>query len=59
MEHKEIDVNTRNSGCATSHRFKWSPLSLNEIFRIAQQIRDGDGRKGVKDGERCVLQYII
>ena len=35
-----------DEGCATSHRFKWGPFSPNEVGRIAQHFRKGEGRKG-------------
>ena len=38
-------------GCATSHRLKWGSLPPNEVGRIAQHVRKGEGRKnGVKSG---------
>ena len=32
-------------GLSTSHRLKWGPFPTNEVGRIAQHIRKGDGRK--------------
>ena len=32
-------------GCATSHRLKWGPFPPNEVGRIAQHVRKGEGRK--------------
>ena len=31
--------------CATCHRFKWDPLPPNEVGRIVQYVRNGEGRK--------------
>ena len=30
-------------GCATSHRLKWCPFPPNEVGRIAQHVRRGEG----------------
>ena len=32
-------------GCTTSHRLKWGPFNPNEVSRIAQHVRKGEGRK--------------
>ena len=32
-------------GCATSHRLKWGPFPPNEVGRIEQHVRKGEGRK--------------
>ena len=32
-------------GLWTSHRLKWGPLPPNEVGRIAQQVRKGEGRR--------------
>ena len=43
-----------DEGCATSHRLKWGPLHPNEVDRIAQHVRKGEGRKeekGIKGPE--------
>jgi hypothetical protein len=37
-------------GCATSHRLKWDTFPPNEVGRIAQHVRNGEGRKKGKDG---------
>ena len=37
-------------GHATSHRLKWGPFPPNEVGRIVQHIRKGEGRKEGKDG---------
>ena len=34
-----------DEGCATSQRYKWGPLLINEVGRIAQYIRNGKKRK--------------
>ena len=31
-------------GCANSHRLKWGPFPPNEVGRIAQHVRKGEGR---------------
>ena len=33
-------------GCATSHRLKWRPFPPNEVGRIAQHVRKGEGKDG-------------
>ena len=37
-------------GCAISHRLKWGPFPPNEVGRIAQHVRKGEGRKEGLDG---------
>ena len=39
-------------GCATIHCFKWGSFPPNEVGRIAQHTRKGEGKKEGKDGER-------
>ena len=43
-------------GCATSHHLKWGPLPANEVGRIVQHVRKGEGWKGGKGGveRKCV-----
>ena len=36
--------------CSTSHRLKWGPFPPNEVGRIAQHVRKGEGKKEGKDG---------
>ena len=47
---------TVDEGCATSHRLKWDLLSTNEVGRIAQHVKKGEGRKVRKDG---VINTIV
>ena len=46
-------------GCATSHGLKWGPLPLNEVGRIAQHVRKGEGRKERKDGEGRYINVCL
>ena len=34
-----------DEGCVTSDRLKWDSLLPNELGRIAQHVRNGEGRK--------------
>ena len=36
---------TVDEGCATSHRLKWGLLLPNEVGRIAQHVRNREGRE--------------
>jgi hypothetical protein len=40
-----------NESFTTSHRARRGPLPPNEVDRIAQHVREGEGRKEGKDGE--------
>ena len=39
----------RKISARTSHRLKWGPFNPNEVRRIAQHFRKGEGRKEGKD----------
>ena len=39
-----------DEGCATSLRLKWGPLPSNEIFRIAEHVGKGKGKKKERAG---------
>ena len=41
---------TVDDGCVTSHRLNWGLFLLNEVRRVAQDIRKWKGRKDGKDG---------
>ena len=41
-----------DQSCATSHHLRWDPSSPNEVDRIAQDVRKGEGRKDRKDGKQ-------
>ena len=47
-------------GCVTSHLLKWGPIPPNEVGRVAQHIRKGEGRKEAKDlvGMRKLLMQM-
>ena len=36
-----------DEGCVTSHSLKWGPLPPNEVGRITQHIREGEGKDRV------------
>jgi hypothetical protein len=38
-----------NEGSATNHCLKWSPFPPDDVGRIAQDVRDGEGRRKQKD----------
>ena len=38
----------------TSYHLIWGPLSLNDINKITQHVREVEGRKSGKDGERIL-----
>jgi hypothetical protein len=50
-----------DEGYATSHRFNWSPLPPNEVGRIAQHVREAQGRKEGRKKERKKdeVQFIL
>ena len=39
-----------DEGTVRRHCLKWGPFPPNEVSRIAQHVRKGEGRKGGKDG---------
>ena len=48
-----------DKGCATSHRLNWDPFPPNEVGRIAQHIRMGEGRNGRKGRDKIESVYQI
>lgn len=54
---------TSDEDCATSYHFKWGLLSPNEVSRIAQNIREGERRKGwgmgINDTEDMSIQISL
>ena len=47
---ENFSYETVDEVCATSHRPKLSPLPPNEVDKIAQHVRKGEGRIEGKDG---------
>ena len=45
-----------NESCANSHRFNWGSLSPNEVGRIVQHVREGEGRN---EGKILGIQYVM
>ena len=45
--------------CATSHCLKWGPFPPDEVDRIAQNVRKGEGRKEEKDGKSWIGYVIV
>jgi hypothetical protein len=41
-------------GLWTSYRLKWGPFPTNEVGRMAQHIRKGEGRNERKDRESSI-----
>ena len=39
--------------CVASHHLKWGPLLANEVCRIAQHVRKGEGSK---DNEKRMIR---
>ena len=49
-----------DKGCATSHRFKWGHLPADEVDRIVQHVRKGEGRyKGIRSDIIMYCQLLI
>ena len=46
-----------DEGCATSQRYKWGPLLINEVGRISQQVQKGEGREKEEDRVGNHLKY--
>jgi hypothetical protein len=42
---KNLNGETFDDSCVTSHRLKWDPLPTNEIDRITQDVVKGEGGK--------------
>ena len=48
-----------DEGSVARHRLQWDPLPPNEVGRITQHIREGEGRKEEsRDGEGITLDLI-
>jgi hypothetical protein len=47
---ENLSYETVDQDSATSHSFKWDLLPPNEVVRIAQHVRNGEGSKEGKDG---------
>ena len=49
---------TRSSheDCLTSHSLKWGLLPRNDVGRIVEHIREGEGRRKRNSGEGCLGQ---
>ena len=45
-----------NKGYASSHRLKWGPLPPNDVDGIAQHVREGERRKGLKGYKYLITQ---
>jgi hypothetical protein len=41
--HQGLWLPSYATGCATSYRHRWDPLPPNEVSRIPQQVRKGQG----------------
>ena len=39
---ENLNKETVDEGCASSHRLKWGPFPPNEVDRIAQPAREGE-----------------
>jgi hypothetical protein len=62
---ENLSWETVDGGCVTSHRLKWDPFPSNDVGRVAQHVRKGEGRKEAKgrlgtNGSICnpALRYM-
>ena len=52
-------METVKEDCATSYCFTEGLLRPNEVSRVAQQVKKGEGRKPGKDGIVGVVFYLV
>ena len=56
---EDLGRTSSHEGCATSHWLKWGPLPPNELGRIAQHVRKGEGGRGQGEGSWQFLFLYI